>query len=159
MTLYAVCPGSFATTTSDADADGEVVAELRYGWRYLEQAVSVWRIVDPERADQIAAVLQRVAIAAGDGEVRLYAEDLRDLTRLIPGVERALIAAGIVDDAWLVPADRLMALKQQVPGMDLETERSIANKTSALAEVIMNVLAATDWLARALAQGCFVALG
>ena len=153
MTLYAVCPGS------DADADGEVVAELRYGWRYLEQAVSVWRIVDPERADQIAAVLQRAAIAAGDGEVRLYAEDLRDLTRLIPGVERALIAAGIVDDAWLVPADRLMALKQEVPGMDLETERSIANTTSALAEVIMNVLAATDWLARALAQGCFVALG
>jgi hypothetical protein len=70
-----------------------------------------------------------------------------------------VIAAGIVDGQWRVPADRLEELGKQVPAMDLTTERSLKSKTSALGEVMINAVSIRNFLSNALEAGCIVVLG
>src|SRR5690349_2567889 len=94
MTLYALRPDP---VTGDVDEDSEVVSQSRYGWQFLEEGVTLWRLVGSPRADEIEAVMERAARAAGDGEFRFYAPDLEELVHLLTGIEDAVIAAGIVD--------------------------------------------------------------
>ena len=154
MTLYAVRPDP-ATGTLD---DAEVTSEFKYGWDFLEQAITVWRLVDKDRADEIEAIKDRASLAAGDGEIRFYTEDLHQLVRLLTGIEDAIVTAGIVDRHWRVPAERLAELARQVPGMDLTTERSLASKTNALGEVISNVIFLRNFVSNAVSAGCVVVL-
>ncbi len=100
-----------------------------------------------------------MSLAAGDGEIRFHAEDLHKLVRLLTGVDDAIIAAGIVDRHWRVPAERLQELAKQVPAMDLKTERSLDNKTHALAEVMINAVSIRNFLSDAVHTGCVVVLG
>jgi ATP phosphoribosyltransferase len=156
MTLYAIRPDP---ETGALDEDAEVVDRLRHGWEYLEQAITVWRLVDERRADEIVAVKNHAVQAAGDGEIRFYAEDLQKLVPLLSGVIEAMIASGIVDRQWRVPAERLEELAMQVPAMDLKTERSLDDKTFALGEVMANAEAVPMFLSKALNAGCVVAFG
>lgn len=71
MTLYALRPDP-ATGSLD---DAEVVDEFKYGWQFLEQAITLWRLVDKDRADQIKAIKDRAARSAPE-ESRSYTEDL-----------------------------------------------------------------------------------
>jgi hypothetical protein len=112
MTLYAIRPNPITGSLDEDDA--EVVDQSKYGWAFLEQAVTLWRLVDNAQAEQIEAIMARAARAAGDGELRFYAEDLRELVRLLTGVDDAIIAAGIVDRHWRLPADRLEELASRV---------------------------------------------
>lgn len=155
MTLYAIRPILGDAPLSE---DAEVVDQLQYGWQFLEQAITVWRLVDKNRADEIETTKERASLAAGDGEIRLYAGDLRELVRLLTGVDDAIIAAGIVDRHWRVPADRLAELAKQVPAMDLTTERSLSSKTSALGEIMINAVSIRNFLSNALDAGCVVVL-
>jgi hypothetical protein len=155
MTLYALRP---APETGSLD-EAEVVDQFEYGWQFLDQAITLWRLVDKDRADKIEAIKDRAALAGPDEESRFYAEDLRELVRLLTGVEDAIIAAGIVDRHWRVSADRLEELAKQVPAMDLTTERSLDDKTHALGEVMINAVSVRNFLANALNAGCVVVLG
>jgi ATP phosphoribosyltransferase len=155
MTLYAIRPDPETGSLDDA----EVVDQLRYGWQFLEQAITVWRLVDKERADKIEAIKDRVSLAAGDDELRFYAEDLQNLVDLLTGVDDAVIAAGIVDRHWRAPAERLEELAKQVPAMDLATERSLKSKTSALGEIMINAVSIRNFLSNAVDAGCVVVLG
>ena len=155
MTLYAIRPDPGTGSLDDA----EVVDQLRYGWEFLEQAITVWRLVDKERADEIEAIKDRASLIAGDREIRFYADDLHQLVGLLTGIDEAIIAAGIVDHHWRVPADRLEELAQQVPAMDLTTERSLKSKTSALGEVMINAVSIRNFLSNALDANCVVSLG
>lgn len=155
MTLYAIRPDPDTGSLDDA----EVVDQLREGWQFLEQAITVWRLVDKERADEIEAIKDRASLAAGDGEIRLYADDLHKLVRLLTGVDDAVIAAEVVDRHWRVPPDRLEELAKQVPAMDLTTERSLKSKTSALGEVMINAVSIRNFLSNAVDAGCVVVHG
>jgi hypothetical protein len=155
MTLYALRPDP---TTGSLD-DAEVFDRFEYGWEFLEQAITLWRLVDSARADQIKAIKDRASLAAGDGEIRFSTEELHELVRLLSGIDEAIIAAGIVDRHWRVPADRLEELAKWVPAMDLKTERSLASKTSALGEVMINALSIRNFLSDAVAARCVVVLG
>ena len=155
MTLYALRPNPETGSLDDA----EVVDQFRYGWQFLEQAITLWRLVDNARADEIEAVKDRVALAAGDGELRFEPEDLRELVRLISGIDDAIIAAGIVDSQWRVPPERLEELARRVAAMDLTTERSLDDKTHALAEVMINAVSIRNFLLKAVESGCVVVLG
>lgn len=155
MTLYAIRPDPDTGSLDDA----QVVDQLREGWQFLEQAITVWRLVDAKRADEIEALKDRASLAAGDGEIRLYADDLRELVGLLTGVDDAIIATGIVDRQWRVPPDRLEELARQVPAMDLTTERSLKSKSSALGEVMINAVSIRNFLSNALDAGCIVVLG
>ena len=152
MTLYAIRQPAWAESLEDV----EVVDESKYGWEFLKQAITLWRLVDSARADQIEVIKDRVVRAAGDKEVRLGAEELRELVRLFSGIEDAIVAAGIVDSEWHVPPERLEELAKQVPAMDLKTERSLHNKTSALGEVISNAIFLRNFLSNAISGGCTV---
>jgi hypothetical protein len=154
MTMYAIRqpPGT------DCFEDAEVVDELKDGWGFLEQAVTLWRLMAPDRADQIGAIMDRAALAAGEGELRFGTEDLLELVQLLAGVEDAVVSAGIADRHWRVPADRLEELAKRVPTMDLETERPLANKTSALGEVMVNAGSIRNFLSEAAKAGCVVAV-
>jgi hypothetical protein len=154
MTLYALLP-SLDTESLD---DAEVVGESQYGWRFLEQAIDLWRLVDDKRANEIEAIKDRVALAAPE-KPRFEAQDLRELVSLITGVEDAIVSAGIVDGDWRVPAADLEELARRVPGMDLTTERSLESKTHALGEVMINAGSIRNFLARALREGCVVVVG
>ena len=79
---------------------------------------------------EIEAIKDRASLAAGDGEIRFCADDLHELVGLLTGVDDAIIAAGIVDQHWRVPAERLEELAKRVPAMDLTTERSLKSKTT-----------------------------
>ena len=79
--------------------------------------------------------------------------------RLLAGIDDAIIAAGIVDRHWRVPADRLEELARRVPAMDLKTERSLDDKTHALGEVMINAVSIRNFLADAVSAGCVVVLG
>jgi len=155
MTLYALRP----TPETGSLEDAEVVDESRYGWQFLEQTIALWRLVDDGRAGEIEAIKDRVALAASDGEPRFEVQDLHDLVRLIMGVEDAIVAAGIVDHHWRVPADNLEELVRRVPGMDLTTERSLESKTHALGEVMVNAVSLRNFLVNAAREGCVVVLG
>ena len=155
MTLYALQPAPETGSLEDA----EVVDQSRCGWQFLEQAITLWRLVDTVRADEIEAIKDRAALAAGDGEIRFHLPDLRELVRLLTGVEAAIVAAGIVARHWRVPAGRLEALARQVPGMDLKTERSLDDKTHALGEIMSNAVFLRNFLSDAIDKGCVVVLG
>lgn len=154
MTLYALRPDPSTGSLEDA----EVIDEFKYGWQFLEQAITLWRLVDKDRADRIKAIKDRAALCAPE-ESRFYAEDLLELVRLLTGLEDAIVSAGVVDSHWRVPADRLDELARQVPAMDLTTERSLASKTSALGEVMINAGSIRSFLSDAMSAGCIVALG
>jgi hypothetical protein len=155
MTLYALRPDPETGSLDDA----EVIDQSRYGWQFLEQAITLWRLVDKDRADQIEAIKDRAALAAPDEESRFYARDLHELVRLLTGIEDAIIAAGIVDRHWRVPPDRLEELVKQVPAMDLTTERSLDDKTHALGEVMINAVFLRNFLSDAVNAGYVVVLG
>jgi len=155
MTLYAIRPDPETESLDDA----EVVDQSRYGWEFLKQAITLWRLVDDNRADEIDAIKNRALLAATDQELRLYGPDLHELVRLLTGLEDAIIAAGIVDQHWRVPADRLEELAKQVPAMDLTTDRPLHSKTSALGEVMMNAVFLRNFLSDAAKAGCVVVLG
>ncbi|HEX3475670.1 MAG TPA: hypothetical protein VHT91_11640 [Kofleriaceae bacterium] len=156
MTLYAIRP---TPGTESLDDDAEVVDQSRYGWPFLEQAVTLWRLVDNGRADEIEAIIDRASLAAGDGELRFYRPDLHELVRLLTGIENAIIEAGIVDQHWRVPAERLEELAKRVPAMDLTTKRSLDSKTHALGEVMSNAISLRNFLSDAINAGCVVVLG
>ncbi|TMQ11647.1 MAG: hypothetical protein E6J90_34120 [Deltaproteobacteria bacterium] len=156
MTLYAIRP---APGTDSLDDDAEIVAESRYGWQFLEQAVTLWRLVDNSRADEIEAIIDRASLSAGDGELRFHGPDLRELVRLLTGVDDAIVDAEIVDQHWRVPAARLQELGRRVPAMDLTTERSLEDKTHALAEVMINAVSIRNFLSNAVGADCVVVLG
>ena len=155
MTLYAIRPDP-ATGALD---DAEVVDESRYGWQFLKQAITLWRLVDSARADAVEAIKDRATEAAGDGEIRFYPEDVRELVRLLTGLETAIIAAGVVDQHWRVPPERLEELARRVPAMDLQTERRLEDKTSALGEVMINAVFLRNFLSDAEKAGCVVVYG
>jgi hypothetical protein len=155
MTFYALRPDPETGSLDDA----EVIDQSRYGWQFLEQAITLWRLVDNARADEIEAIKDRVALAAGDDELRFEPEDLRKLVHLLSGVDDAIIRAGIVDSHWRVPPERLEELSRRVPAMDLTTERTLRNKTNALAEVMINAVSIRDFLSNAVDAGCVVVLG
>lgn len=152
MTFYAIRPDPVTGSLDNA----EVMSELRYGWQFLEQAIMLWRLVDPARADETEAIKASASRAAGDGEIRFHAPELRELVRLLAGIDEAFIAAGIVDAHWRVPPEHLEELAKRVPAMDLQTERPLHAKTNALAEVMINAVSVRDFLANALAAGCVV---
>jgi hypothetical protein len=155
VTLYAIRP----TPGTDSLDDAEVVEQSRYGWEFLEQAVTLWRLVDNNRADEIEAIIARATEAAGDGELRFHRADVDALVDLLTGIENALIEAGIVDQHWRVPPEQLEELAKRVPAMDLATERPLENKTSALGEVMMNAVFLRNFLSDAAKAGYVVALG
>lgn len=153
MALYAIRSSPDAELLEDA----EVVSESKYGWDSLEQAITLWKLVDPARANQIEAVMDRCASSPADGRPRFEAEDLRELVRLLSSVEDAIVAAGIVEpNNWRVPAERLEELARRVPAMDLKTERLLVNKTSALAEVMSNAISVRKFLEHAANADCVV---
>ncbi|HEX3475274.1 MAG TPA: hypothetical protein VHT91_09650 [Kofleriaceae bacterium] len=154
MTLYALRPDPATGSLEDA----EVVDELKYGWQFIEQAITLWRLVDEDRANRIKAIRDRAARSAPE-ESRFYREDLHELVRLLTGVDDAIIAAGIVDSHWRVPAGRLEELARRVPAMDLKTNRSLDDKTHALGEVMINAVSIQNFLANAVNAGCIVVLG
>jgi ATP phosphoribosyltransferase len=155
MTLYAVRPDPDTGSLDDA----EVVDQLKDGWAFLEQAITVWRLVDDSRANEIESLKDRASLAAGDGEIRFHTADLQELVRLLSDVDHAIITAGIVDSHWRVPAERLEELAKRVPAMDLVTERSLQSKSSALGEVMINAVSVRNFLSNAADAGCIVVLG
>jgi ATP phosphoribosyltransferase len=155
VTLYAIRPDPDTGSLDDA----EVVDQFRYGWQFLEQSVTLWRLLDDRRADEIEEVIDRATRAAGDGELRFDSADLDALMRLLAGIETAIVDAGIVDHHWRVPTERLEELARRVPAMDLTTERTLENKRSALGEVMMHAVFLRNFLSDAVAAGCVVALG
>jgi hypothetical protein len=155
MTLYAIRP----TPGSESLDDAEVVDESPNGWEALEQVIMLWRLVDNVRADRLEAIRDRALAAAGHGETRFDQNDLHELVHAIEGVEDAIVAAGIVDDQWRVPADELEDLARRVPAMDLKTERSLMSKTSALGEIMSNAIFLRNFLSKALSAECVVVHG
>lgn len=151
MTLYAFRLAPNSTSLDDA----EVIDRSRHGWEFLEQTIALWRLVDPVRADAIAAIKDRASDASGE-YTQFTCDDLAALVRLIDGVDDAIVSAGIVDRDWRVPPQRLEDLARQVPGMDLTTERSLESKTHALGEVMINAVSLRNFFSEALSAGCVV---
>jgi hypothetical protein len=157
MTLYAIRP----TPGSDSlNEDAEVVDQSRYGWEFLKQAITLWHLVDSGRADELEAIKSRALHAAGrDNELRFDLADVREMVRLLTGIEDAIIEAGLVDQHWRAPAERLEELAKRVPAMDLTTDRPLHSKTNALGEVMINAVFLRNFLSDALKEGCVVVLG
>lgn len=155
MTLYAIRPLPGAENLDNA----EVIDQLRYGWQFLGQAVTISRLVDGSRADKIEAIIRRASVAAGDGELRFYQADLDELVRLLAGIEDAIVEAGIVGNHWRVPLERLDELAKRVPAMDLTTERPLECKANALGEVMMNAIFLRNFLSDAAKAGNVVVFG
>ncbi|HEY0481983.1 MAG TPA: hypothetical protein VGD37_30905 [Kofleriaceae bacterium] len=155
MTLYAIRPA----LGTDSLEDTEVVSESRYGWEFLKHAIMLWRLVDNTRADEIEAIKDRLLRAAPDEELRIETDDLHELVRLLTGIDDTIVAAGIVDGHWRVPVEELEELAKRVPAMNLAAQRSLDDKTHALAEVMINAVSLRNFLSNAIDAGCIVVLG
>ena len=149
MTLYKV------RLASSALEDAHVVDRLRYGWDYLEQAISLWHLVDPVRANALVEFVERVS-NADEGPTCFAGDDLVTLAHMTAGIEDAIRVTGIIDRHGRVAPERLAELKRLVPAMDLETERTLEDKTNALLEVIGNAEGLHEFLSEALRDGCVV---
>jgi glycine/D-amino acid oxidase-like deaminating enzyme len=156
VTMYAVRP---LGPDAGPDEEAEVIDDFKPGWQFLEQAIALWRLVDEPRAQAIAGIWSRVGEAGYEGESRIEPAEIAELVRLLSGLEEALVTAGIVDEGWRAPLDRLEELGSVVPGMDLRPERPPGDRMHALAEVIANATFVRNFLARALDAGCAVVLG
>jgi ATP phosphoribosyltransferase len=88
-----------------------------------------------------------------------YQQDLYELVHLLTGVDDAIVATGIVDQHWRVPAEHLEDLAKRVPAMDLTTDRPIHAKTNALGEIMVNAISLRNFLSDAVNAGCVVVLG
>ncbi|HEX3475669.1 MAG TPA: hypothetical protein VHT91_11635 [Kofleriaceae bacterium] len=115
--------------------------------------------MDSARANEIEVIKDRLLRTAPDEELRIETDDLHGLVRLLTGVDDAIVAAGIVDQHRCVSADQLEELAKRVPAMDLTTERSLDDKTHALAEVMINAVSIRNFLSNAVNGGCVVVLG
>ncbi len=135
--------------------DAEVIDEVKHGWAVLESAITLWRLVDPTRAEVLRAFIFRVADAS-KRHVQFAGDDLATLIQMISGVGDAIQAAGVIGRDGRVSAARLDELKQQVPAMDLELNRPDECKASALLEVICDVEALQGFLSSAQRAGCVV---
>lgn len=155
MTLYAIRrdPGA------DSLEVAEVVSESKYGWEFLKHAIMLWRLVDDARAGEIEAIKVCLLRTAPDEPLRIDANDLHKLVRLLVGVEDAIVATGLVDQHWRVPAERLEKLAKRVPAMNDTTERSLDDKTHALAEAMINAVSIRNFLSNAVDAGCIVVFG
>lgn len=153
MTLHPMEPGA---VWGDESADG--IEPMRNGWRHLLSGVDLWRLVDPARADQVEAVLERAIAAGPDAHPWLLPEDVEDLVRLLFGLEDALQEGGVMDEHWFVQLDRVPDLASRVAAMDAGPERSESARRQSLAEVLVDVTAVRAFLAEALMEGCSVVL-
>jgi len=155
MTLYALQPDPVTGSLDDAT----VISQSKHGWEFLEQAITLWHLVAPQRADELEALKRRLLLTNPNEELRIFPEDLRELVRLLLGIEDAIVLAGITDQQWRVPAEHLEALARRVPAMDLQTDRPVETKTNALGEVISNAILLRNFLSNAAKEDCVVVLG
>lgn len=155
MTMYALRPDPVTGSLDDA----EVVEESRYGWGLIEEAISVWSLADLSRATALETLRSRIALAANGGELRIYPREATEMVALLAGLAEALIAAGIIDSQWRIPAEKIEELAKIVPTMDLKTERAIDVKRYALAEVLSHVDVLKSFLSDSAQAGYVVAFG
>ena len=97
MTLYAVRPVA-PDAVSDADEDGpqpEVVFQHEYGWKFLDHAITLWRLVDRQRADDLEAIRTRAQFADPDGWPRFEPAEVAAIARLLTGLDKAIVTAGL----------------------------------------------------------------
>ena len=99
-TLYAIrsAPGV------PAQDDDEVVDEMDHGYACLEAAITLWRLVDPARAESLRSFLVRVADASED-HTQFAVDDHRRRGRADG------LRAGV---AWAVEGESLAAVEQDV---------------------------------------------
>ena len=101
-TLYAIrsAPGV------PAQDDDEVVDEMDHGYACLEAAITLWRLVDPARAESLRSFLVRVADASED-HTQFAGDDLAALIQMLSGSGRpsrppefSINIGGLLRNVW-----------------------------------------------------------
>jgi hypothetical protein len=112
------------------DSPGTTVAILRHGWGFVQVAEELWRLVDAERAERLAAWQRR----ANAQELRLGAEDLRELGELIDGLTEAIVGP-VVSKTWALAPEQVADMRARAPSI-FDVERPIGDEVHAIGEAL-----------------------
>jgi hypothetical protein len=130
------------------DSPGTTVAILRYGWGFVQVAEELWRLVDAERAERVAAWQRR----ANAQDLRLGADDLRELGELIDGLTEAIVGPVVSTKTWLLAPEQVADLRARAPSI-FDVERPIGDEVHAIGEALHAVDGLRAFVARASAAG------
>jgi hypothetical protein len=128
---------------SDSPA-GTTVAVMDHGWGVVQVAEELWRLVDPERADRLAAWQRR----ANAQDLRLGADEIRELLELLEGLPEAIVGPVVSTKGWLLAPEQLAGLRERAPTI-FDVERPIGDELHAIAEALHAVDALRTFFERA----------
>jgi hypothetical protein len=146
--LYMIDPDRPDPDDLTGESPGTTVAVLDHGWGVVQVAEELWRLVDAERADRLAA-WQRQANAQ---HLRLGADDIRELLELLDGLMQEIVGPVVSIKGWLIAPEQVASLRARAP-MIFDVERPIDEEVHAIAEALHAVDALRTFFERASAAG------
>jgi hypothetical protein len=129
--LYMIDPDRPELGDLSGDSPGTTVAILKCGWGFVQVAEELWRLVDAERAERLAAWQRR----ANAQELRLGAEDLRELGELIDGLTEAIVGPVVSTKTWALAPEQVAGLRARAPSI-FDAERPIGDEVHAIGEAL-----------------------
>jgi formylglycine-generating enzyme required for sulfatase activity len=129
--LYMTDPDRPDSEDPWGDSPGTTVRVLNDGWSFVQLAEELWRLVDVERAERLAA-WQRRAYAQNR---RLGADDLRDLRELLDGLMEAIVGPVVSVKGWTLAPEQVPELRARAPAI-FDMDRPISDEVHAVAEAL-----------------------
>jgi hypothetical protein len=131
--LYMIDPDRPDPDDLTGESPGTTVAVLDHGWGVVQVAEELWRLVDAERADRLAA-WQRQANAQH--------------LELLDGLMQEIVGPVVSIKGWLIAPEQVASLRARAP-MIFDVERPIDEEVHAIAEALHAVDALRTFFERA----------
>ncbi|MDT5267908.1 MAG: hypothetical protein QOH49_94 [Acidobacteriota bacterium] len=88
---------------------------------YLSNAVAVWRMIDPAKADRLERFVgEELQYPPGQASLRLSREQVERIVGLLEGIETAAVG-NIMDEDYHVPPDKVGYVNEHAPGLAVLT--------------------------------------
>lgn len=142
--LYMIDPDRPDPDDLTGESPGTTMAVLDHGWGVVQVAEELWRLVDPERADRLAAWQRR----ANAQHLQLGAEEIRELLELLDGLMKAIVGPVVSTKGWTLTPEQVANLRARAPTI-FDVERPIDEEVHAIAEALHAVDALRMFFERA----------
>jgi hypothetical protein len=129
--LYMIDPDRPDRGDLSDDSPGTTVDVLQHGWGFVQVAEELWRLVDEKRADRLAAWQRR----ANAQDLRLGAEDIRELVELLDGLVEAIVGPVVSAKEWTLAPEQVARLRARAPTV-FDVERPIGDEVHAIGEAL-----------------------
>lgn len=139
---------------NEEDLEQATVETYEPARSFLRVGPELWRLAgNHERATAIETLLERVHER---DDVVMTADEIKELLRLLDGIEDALVGR-VVDEQWMVQPEQLLDLRSRTKTLDLDERRGHL-ALHAVGEGMGNICSLRAILREARDRGLLVAL-